>query len=87
MKRIASWHKRFDIESEIEYLGTTNEVDHRFRITRVESTSPYDPEEDECTITIDKHTVVGYMDYLVDPSHEEMEMMIEILNEMHICHK
>jgi hypothetical protein len=74
-------------ESEIQYVGEGFWGEHHFQIKRINIDNPNSFELDECVVVVDKHTVIGLENYQEYPSHEEEELMKEILNEQHICHK
>ena len=84
MKHTISWQKCYDFDSEIEYLGEENPGEHYFKITRRETESFFDPEDDECFVLVRDRMVDGYEGYSTYPSDEEQEAIEKILMEKNI---
>jgi hypothetical protein len=84
MKHTISWQKCYDFDSEIEYLGEENPGEHYFKITRRETESFFDPEDDECFVLVEDRKVVDFEGYSSHPSDEELEVMEKILMEKNI---
>lgn len=84
MKATVHWQKCYDLQSEIEYLGEENPGEHYFKITRVESESFFDPEDDECFIYVEDGKLVDTDGYDTYPSEYELDLMESMLKEKNI---
>ena len=85
MKVTTTWQKCFDMESEIEYLGSVGEVgEYYFKITRRESEAFWDPEDETIFAIVEDGRVVDYEGYSTHPTKEEEELIERILIEKNI---
>ena len=87
MKATVEYQRTYDFTSVIEYLEEVNPGEYMFKITRRETESFWDPEEDECIALVGKNESgfdVDFEGYSTYPNEEEGAAIYNILKQMNI---